>query len=365
VDASQAKRPTVAGALTRLIGGGSDRCSVKPSSPLSAGSSSPVIRERPAEKKNGFETAEDVLADAFGFANVDTYREASSRKAASCAGESAHGSRATGFATPELSRPMPPPLAPLATEGTLERLDEWEEEMLSREADAVDEDVLAFVHLRLEQQAEPWPAHLAAPASTAEVVDPDGRWSATACGVEIRLCTDEPTKGMGAYATRPLRAGTVVGVYWGERLTMREHALRHGWRSGVAVEAPSRADKRALAARTSRLGALSVGAPMGPGGRGEANGSAYCFSLFSDDVKAAIGSTLIPQLYAYIDGEDPDRSSWCRYINHAKPSTEVCNLVSKVDGLRGLVWFEASRDIAKGDELGFDYGENYRWDHAK
>lgn len=69
----------------------------------------------------------------------------------------------------------------------------------------------------------------------------------------------------------------------------------------------------------------------------------------------------MPRLLAFVDGEDPNRSSWCRYINHAKG--DACNLVSKVDGLRYLVWFEAIRDIAAGEELGFDYGAGYRWDY--
>ena len=236
--------------------------------------------------------------------------------------------------------------------------DEWEDEMLLREASEADDDVIDFVDARLRASADAWPAELVRPVSVAEAVDQNGRWGSRACGVEVRLCTREPAKGLGAFATRPLAAGAVVGVYAGERLTMREHALRHGWKTGNTVATPSRADKRALAARIARLAALTSGAPMG----GEANGSGYCFSLFSDDVKAALGSDCLPRRFAYIDGEDPQRSSWCRYINHAKASTLGCNLKAKVDGMRGHIWFEAIRPIAAGEELGFDYGVGYRWD---
>ena len=40
-----------------------------------------------------------------------------------------------------------------------------------------------------------------------------------------------------------------------------------------------------------------------------------------------------------------------------------CNLTPKTDGLRYLVWFEARRNIAAGEELCFDYGSSYRWDY--
>ena len=58
---------------------------------------------------------------------------------------------------------------------------------------------------------------------------------------------------------------------------------------------------------------------------------------------------------AYVDAEDPFRSSWCRYINHAPTSTQGCNLTTRVDALRGLIWFESRREIDIGDELQCDY----------
>ena len=69
----------------------------------------------------------------------------------------------------------------------------------------------------LATQASPWPeGERAPPTSVAEALDPDGRWGVTACGVEIRLCTDHPSKGRGAFAVRDLSAGSVVCVYAGE-----------------------------------------------------------------------------------------------------------------------------------------------------
>jgi len=48
-----------------------------------------------------------------------------------------------------------------------------------------------------------------------------------------------------------------------------------------------------------------------------------------------------------------------RYINHAPAHSTRCNLAPRVDFGRQLVWFEASRDIAVGEELSFDYGPDY------
>lgn len=63
----------------------------------------------------------------------------------------------------------------------------------------------------------------------------------------------------------------------------------------------------------------------------------------------------------YIDANDADSTSvnWTRYINHAE-GDEV-NLRVEVNALHKIVWFEAIRDIKKGEELCFDYGDRY-WD---
>lgn len=69
---------------------------------------------------------------------------------------------------------------------------------------------------------------------------------------------------------------------------------------------------------------------------------------------------------AYLDAEDPARSGWCRFINHAADSLRACNLECKVDATgAGLVWLQARRDVAAGEELAFDYGSSFRfgWDH--
>jgi SET domain-containing protein len=63
-----------------------------------------------------------------------------------------------------------------------------------------------------------------------------------------------------------------------------------------------------------------------------------------------------------VDAEDEASSSWPRFINHSRRRP---NLVACVAywwfGPLGIVYFCATRDIQAGDELFFDYGDEY-WD---
>ena len=59
----------------------------------------------------------------------------------------------------------------------------------------------------------------------------------------------------------------------------------------------------------------------------------------------------------YIDAEDPTRSSWCRFINHAHYETPACNLSPRTDARVPRVWFVARRPIKAGEEVCFSYGK--------
>ena len=67
----------------------------------------------------------------------------------------------------------------------------------------------------------------------------------------------------------------------------------------------------------------------------------------------------------YVDAEDPHRSSWCRFINHAHYDSPACNLEPRTDPRRVLVWFEARRAIEAGEELGFSYGKAFNDSYGK
>ena len=167
--------------------------------------------------------------------------------------------------------------------------------------------------------------------------------------------------GHGVFATRTLHCGELVGVYLGERLTFNNWWLRHGAeRDGVgcligAADDGSQAalrDRASAAERHARLEALPEGSrPLG----GANNGGAYVFKL-PPECRDRVGREPV---YC-IDAEDPNRSSWCRFINHApSDDREHCNVKVHVDQLAN-VWFVVSaQQIRRGSELRFDYGPTY------
>ena len=62
----------------------------------------------------------------------------------------------------------------------------------------------------------------------------------------------------------------------------------------------------------------------------------------------------------YVDAEDPKCSNWCRFINHAaEPNLRVKSLAFSGITMKHRVWFVSTREIQPGDELCFDYGEDY------
>ena len=95
---------------------------------------------------------------------------------------------------------------------------------------------------------------------------------------------------------------------------------------------------------------------LAPAG-GAQNGGSYCFQLLPDVPE---GSRGFGDLIAFMDAEDPDRSTWCRYINHADDSKPECNLEAKIDAHKQLVWFVSLRTIHPGEEIHFDYGPEHR-----
>jgi hypothetical protein len=147
-------------------------------------------------------------------------------------------------------------------------------------------------------------------------------------------------RGLGVFAALPIPSGAWFGEYRGELMTSVEVENRY-WE----YRDPSVEDKQWLESRKRRNQTIT----------GE-----YIFDI-GDDL--------------YIDGEDIEKSSWCRYLNHAsaeddeKYGTNRCNAESRdiPQAWNGdtmtppRMFFVALRDIAVGEEICFDYGEYY-WD---
>ena len=204
--------------------------------------------------------------------------------------------------------------------------------------------------------ADPWPPSEPRPipdlrdqAVRRAVLDPKGReWGLAACGVRIDVCDDNPAKGRGAFATRVIEDGAVVGIYAGELIDQRTHALRHAVRGPLFLP-PNEEEEAMLAERKARLEAIGAdeGAPIS----GADNRGGYSFTLLPD----ALSQQFVGR-YSHVDAEDPHRSSWPRYVNHASDKTRACNVAPKVNGLLAVVWLQARRRIEPGEELCFDYG---------
>jgi SET domain-containing protein len=150
---------------------------------------------------------------------------------------------------------------------------------------------------------------------------------------------DTKNKGLGAFALAPILSGTKVGEYEGEILTRLQVEARYWSLRKLKVD-----DRRWIKSRKQRNQGIS---------------GDYLFDM--DDG-------------LYIDGEDADKSSWCRFMNHAADSgsTSSCNVETRctrqvmwdegeMKVVQPRLWFVAMRDIESGEELSYDYGDSY-WD---
>ena len=146
----------------------------------------------------------------------------------------------------------------------------------------------------------------------------DGPYDTVQLGADVEL-RDSPGKGRGVYALRRIEPLEIIGRYTGTLRTVAEFE--------AAVSA------------------------------GENSGD-YMF--------------LIEGTPWLIDGEDPARAGWPRYINHSvrKQNVEALVLEVPVDVPMlgwsfavptGIVAFQPMRPIAEGEELLIDYGAGY-WD---
>lgn len=154
--------------------------------------------------------------------------------------------------------------------------------------------------------------------------------SARANGIDILETKDG--KGLGAFAATAILSGAWVGEYAGEILTRDQVEARY-WEK----RKPKSEDRRWKKSRIQRNQGLS---------------GDYLFDMYDD---------------LYIDGEDADVSTWCRFMNHAPEESKECNVETRStqqiwDGekiVQPRLWYVALRDIQRGEEICYDYGEEY------
>ena len=80
----------------------------------------------------------------------------------------------------------------------------------------------------------------------------------------------------------------------------------------------------------------------------------------------AISSSLGAEPDIFIDAEDPWRSNWCRFINHSSDANLRVKSLAYSGYTQGpRVWFVSTRPIEAGEELCFDYGEEYWFEEDK
>lgn len=157
-------------------------------------------------------------------------------------------------------------------------------------------------------------------------------------GIDILPAPDG--KGMGAFATALISKGDVLGEYTGEMLTRKQVEARY-W--GARKE--NKHDRKWRNSRKRRDQGMT---------------GDYIFDMGND---------------LFIDGEDADVSSWCRFANHADPNVGAkCNVEvrASTDAIsegtdtdtssqraNRHLFFYAIMDIDKSTELCYDYGEEY------
>ena len=145
--------------------------------------------------------------------------------------------------------------------------------------------------------------------------------------------TPIPGKGLGVVTKVPIPCNTVVGDYTGEVLTREVKDRRYLSTQQRLQQAEDLAWAQLRMQRGQTItGDYLYGVTM-PGG--------------SDPI--------------YIDAEDEYESLWTRFLNHASPPGNNVNPKSihqSYDG-KPRVWFVSNRDIDVGEELCFDYGDDY------
>mmetsp|Transcript_8702 Transcript_8702/g.18756 ORF Transcript_8702/g.18756 Transcript_8702/m.18756 type:complete len:330 (+) Transcript_8702:183-1172(+) len=146
-----------------------------------------------------------------------------------------------------------------------------------------------------------------------------------------------PGKGFGVICREPISEGDVVGEYLGEVMTEDVKDRRY-----MSSEQQTEEDKEWIQSRLDR-GQTMTGCYL------------YGISIPQNTTKNKRHSG---HSRVYVDAEDEYKSIWTRFINHASPPLDNVTPRSGYDGYP-RVWFVANRNIEEGEEICFDYGDDY------
>jgi hypothetical protein len=152
-----------------------------------------------------------------------------------------------------------------------------------------------------------------------------------------------PGKGFGIVSLELIPAGRVVGEYSGEVMTENVKDRRY-----LPSMAHLRTDEDVRWAESRS-------------DRGQTLTGCYLYGVSLPPPSTRGGSTTDARR-VYVDAEDEYESLWTRFLNHAsRPYDNVSpkSIHESYDGRGPRVWFVAKRDIEPGDEICFDYGDDY------
>lgn len=147
-----------------------------------------------------------------------------------------------------------------------------------------------------------------------------------------------PNKGLGVVTTIPISKGEFIGEYKGEIFTEEVKDRRY-----LQSKAKTTEDEEWIQSRMDRDQTVT---------------GCYVYGITIPPTKSNNFNT---NQRIYVDAEDEYESLWTRFLNHASPPLNNCNPKSVHESYNGepRVWFVASRDIEVGEELCFDYGDDY------
>ncbi len=154
-----------------------------------------------------------------------------------------------------------------------------------------------------------------------------------------------PGKGIGVISLKSIAMGEVVGEYKGEVISQEVKDRRY---LPSLTDQQTEEDRKWVQSRRER---------------GQTISGCYLYGISVPTKRAdkATSSTMTRATTIYVDAEDEYESLWTRFLNHAPlpyGNVHPKSIHESYDG-KPRVWFVANRNIDVGEEICFDYGDDY------